>query len=147
MIPLMNELYQVVIDTNVVVSALRSKRGAYYLLLSLLGKGKFDIYISVPLVLEYEEATRKARWKGKPHGNYISDIIDYICLVGKQRKIHFLWRPRGCDPRDEMVLEVAVASCCNAIVTYNKKDFTEAKSFGIELLTPKEFLVRIGVLK
>ncbi len=46
-----------------------------------------------------------------------------------------------------MVLEVAVAGRCDCIVTYNKKDFAEAKSFGIELLTPKDFLVRIGEVK
>ena len=142
MIPNMNELYQVVIDTNVFITALRSDRGASYLLLSLIGLEKFDIHISVPLILEYEEAARKAKWKSKPQWQYILDIIDYICLDGKQRKIHFLWRPRGRDPRDEMVLEVAVAGNCNAIVTYNKKDFTEAASFGVELLTPK-----IGELK
>ena len=143
----MNELYQVVVDTNVFITALRSDRGASYLLLSLLGLKNFDIHISVPLILEYEDAARKTKWKSKPEWKYILDIIDYICLVGKQRDIHFLWRPRGRDPRDEMVLEVAVAGNCNAIITYNKKAFAEAASFGIELLTPKEFLIRIGELK
>ena len=147
MIPNMNELYQVVIDTNVFITALRSDRGASFLLLSLIGLKKFDFHISVPLILEYEEAARKIKWKGKPQWKYILDIIDYICLEGRHNKIHFLWRPRGRDLRDEMVLEVAVASNCNAIITYNKKDFAEAVSFGVELLTPKEFLIKIGELK
>jgi len=75
---------------------------------------------------------------------YISDILDYICLVGKRRRIHFLWRPCLKDPKDDMVLELAVAGSCDCIVTFNKKDFTEAKFFGIKLLTPKEFLETIG---
>ena len=135
------------IDTNVLIAALRSDRGASFLLLSLIGLKKFDIHISVPLILEYEEAARKIKWKDKPKWNHILDIIDYICLVGKHNKIHFLWRPRGYDLRDEMVLEVAVAGNCNAIITYNKKDFAEAVSFGVELFTPKEFLIKIGELK
>ena len=143
----MNKTYQVVIDTNVFISSLRSRRGASFLLLSILESNKFEINLSVPLVLEYEQVARRSSWKGKPHWSYISDILDYLCLVGCERKIHFLWRPREKDPRDDMVLEVAVAADCDYIITYNKKDFPDAKSFGIELHTPAEFLIKIGELK
>ncbi len=142
----MKKKQEVVIDTNVVLSGLRSKRGASFLLLSLIGCGKFEIILSVPLVLEYEQVAKRSRWKGKPPWRYIADILDYICLVGKERKIHFLWRPREKDPKDDMILEVAVAAGCDSIITYNKRDFTDAKSFGIELLTPAEFLKHIGEL-
>jgi predicted nucleic acid-binding protein len=116
-------------------------------MLSLVGTGKFDVNLSVPLVLEYEQVARRLRWRNKPSSSYVSDILDYLCEVGRKHRIHFLWRPRERDPRDDMVLEVAVAGQCDCIVTYNKKDFAEAKSFGLELLTPKEFLVKIGELK
>jgi predicted nucleic acid-binding protein len=46
-----------------------------------------------------------------------------------------------------MVLEVAVAGECDAIVTYNRKDFAEASSFGLQILSPKEFLQKIGEVK
>ena len=105
------------------------------------------LILSVPLVLEYEQAARELRCPEKPTWSYISDILDYLCLVGRKHKIHFLWRPRARDPKDDMVLEVAVAGHCDFIVTYNKKDFAEAPSFGLELLTPKEFLQKIGELK
>ncbi len=142
----MRKQREVVIDTNVVISGLRSKRGASFLLLSLIGRGKFEIVLSVPLVLEYEQVAKRSQWKGKPSSRYITDILDYICLVGKERKIHFLWRPRERDPKDDMVLEVAVAASCDCIITYNRKDFPDAKSFGIELRTPAEFLRNIGEL-
>jgi len=45
-----------------------------------------------------------------------------------------------------MVLEVAVAGRCEAIVTYNARDFHGVERFGIEILNPKEFLRRIGEL-
>jgi predicted nucleic acid-binding protein len=115
--------------------------------LSLVGKGRFDIHLSVPLVLEYEAAAKRSRWRDKPAWRHVSNILDYLCAVGRQDKIHFLWRPRARDPKDDMVLEVAVAGQCDGIVTYNKKDFAEAKSFGLELFTPKEFLKKIGELK
>jgi len=131
-------------DTNVLVAALRSRHGWAFRLLSLTGDAKFELNISVPLVLEYEEVARRLEWPGKPSLEAIEDILDYICLVGKQRRIHFLWRPRERDPRDDMVLELAVASECHSIVTYNKKDFPSAGSFGVRVLTPKEFLTSIG---
>jgi putative PIN family toxin of toxin-antitoxin system len=143
----MKKRCQIVMDSNVFISALRSKRGPSFRLLSLIGSGKFDISLSVPLVLEYEQVARRSRWRNKPAWSHVSSILDYLCEAGRQHKIHFLWRPQERDPKDDMVLEVAVAGQCDCIVTYNKRDFTEAKSFGIELLTPKEFLKTIGELK
>jgi len=62
-------------------------------------------------------------------------------------KIYFLWRPREKDFKDDMILEVAVAADCDCIITYNKKDFPDARSFGIDLFTPLEFLEITGELK
>jgi putative PIN family toxin of toxin-antitoxin system len=143
----MNKRYQIVMDANVLISALRSRRGASFRMLGLIGKGRFDISLSVPLVLEYEAVAKRSRWRDKPSWPHVSNILDYLCSVGHQQQIYFLWRPRARDPKDDMVLEVAVAGQCDAIVTYNKKDFAEAKTFGLGLFTPKEFLMKIGELK
>ena len=77
---------------------------------------------------------------------HISNILDYLYKVGVQQKIHFLWCPRERDPKDDMILEVAVAAQCDCIVRYNKRNFVEAKSFGLEILNPKELLKKIGEL-
>ena len=61
-------------------------------------------------------------------------------------EIYFLWRPYLPDPQDDMVLELAVNAGCKYIVTYNKRDFRGAETFGIEVVTAKEFLEKIGVL-
>jgi putative PIN family toxin of toxin-antitoxin system len=142
----MKRRYQIVMDTNVFISALRSRRGSSFRLLALVGKGNFDLHLSVPLVLEYEAVAKRSRWHDKPSWPHVSAIIDYLCAVGRQQRIHFLWRPRAKDPNDDMVLEVAVAGRCDGIVTYNKRDFAEATSFGMELYTPKEFLQKLGEL-
>ena len=134
----------IVIDTNVIVSALRSNAGASFLLLSLIDSGKFKINISVPLILEYES---NAKIKTKLDHGVIEDIIDYICLVGSKRKSFYLWRPFLRDPKDDFILELAVESQSKYIITYNKKDFTGSNKFGIAILNPKEFLVKIGVLQ
>ena len=116
-------------------------------MLSLVGTGRFATNISVPLILEYESAAKKTKWEGKPGWNYISDILDYLCLEGEQQRIHFLWRPRTRDPKDDMILELAVAGNCDFIITYNKKDLQDANIFGIELLDPKEFLLKFGEIQ
>lgn len=136
----------VVVDTNVLVSAARSVTGASFRLLSLVGTGAFEIVVSVPLVVEYEYALAKtAHSLGIPQ-EAISDTLDYLCRVADQQEIFFLWRPLLRDPSDDTVLEVAVASEAEAIITYNKRDFRGAEKFGLEILTPKEFLTKESLL-
>ena len=140
------EKYQIVIDTNVLVAALRSRRGASHRLLMLLGSEKFDVNVSVPLILEYEDAAKRLIGEIALTEGDIEDIIDYICSVASQRKVFYLWRPFLKDPRDDMVLELAVVANCDFIVTYNAKDFEGAEHFGVQTVTPKEFLEEIGEL-
>jgi putative PIN family toxin of toxin-antitoxin system len=135
---------QIVIDTNVFISALRSRRGASYRLFMLLGGKQFEISVSVPLILEYEDAAKRlGREFGLTHAD-IEDILDYICSVADLREIHYLWRPILKDPKDDHVLELAVVASAQFIVTYNRRDFTGAEKFGITVVTPHEFLKRIG---
>ena len=139
-------LPRIILDTNVFIAALRSTRGASFKLLSLLGTGKFDLIISVPLVFEYEDvAKRQARALGLTNKD-IDDILDYLCQVGEQRSIFFLWRPLLRDPKDDFVLELAVESGCDYIVTFNAKDFVGAERFGLQILQPKDLLKIIGEL-
>lgn len=139
--------YQVVIDTNVIVSALRSKKGASYKLLMLLNSNKFEINVSVPLIFEYEDVLKRKPSKFHLTNSDIDDILDYICLIGNKRKVFFLWRPYLKDAKDDFVLELAVESDSDYIITYNKKDFKGIDKFGIDAVTPKEFLKLIGEIK
>jgi putative PIN family toxin of toxin-antitoxin system len=135
---------QVVIDTNVLVSALRSRRGASHRLLLLVGGPDFQINLSVPLVMEYEDvAGRMAEEAGMSVAD-VADIIDYLCSVARLREIHFLWRPMLRDPGDDLVLELAVEAECDAIITHNIKDFAGAENFGVKAITPGAFLREIG---
>jgi predicted nucleic acid-binding protein len=112
----------------------------------LLDRGDFEINISVPLIVEYEDAAKRiAREVGLTHGG-IDDILDYICSVGRRRKIHFLWRPFLKDPEDDHVLELAVEAGCDFVVTHNVRDFSGSEQFGVRAVTPKAFLRMIGGL-
>ncbi len=141
MIPAM---IRIVIDTNVLVSALRSKKGASYRLVSLVDSGRFQTCLSVPLAIEYEAASKKHVAKGGPSANDIDAIIDYLCRVSERHLIYFLWRPILKDPKDDMVLELAVTADADAIVTFNKADFKGTDKFGIRVITPQQLLKEIG---
>ena len=135
---------RIVIDTNILVSALRSRKGASFRLLTLIDSGKFDLCVSVPLVLEYEATANKQL---RTTGLKVSDveaIIDYICHVAKHYKVYYLWRPFLKDPKDDMVLELAVSSNAEFIVTYNRSDFKGSEQFRIRTISPHEILEQIG---
>ena len=138
---------RIIIDTNVLISALRSRNGASFKVVNMIGTDKFELCISVPLIFEYESvAKRDSRAFGLRYSD-IDDILDYICSVAEHRKIHFLWRPVLRDPQDDMVLELAVESEADYVVTHNVKDYVGIRAFGIIALSPMEFLRKIGELK
>lgn len=135
-------------DTNVFIAALRSKRGAAYRLLSLIDSGKFVVTVSVPLIFEYESVAKSKRTMQETglNGRDIDDLLDYICQVSERRRVHYLWRPFLKDPKDDMVLELAIEAECDAVVTYNIADFGPATQFGLQVMTPRDFLQKIGEL-
>ena len=135
---------KIVIDTNVLFTALNSRRGASYILVSLFPTKRFSIAISVPLIIEYEDVLSRGKLPPSISQKDIGDFIDFICNIGEQQNIFFLWRPFLPDPSDDLVLEAAVAGDCDAIVTYNKRHFKNIEKFGLRILDPKEFLTEIG---
>lgn len=130
----------IVIDTNVILSALQSNKGKSFELISKITEDLFDFAISVPLILEYEALLKRKLNRTIFTDSDIEDFINYLCKVGIKTKLFYLWRPYLKDPFDDHVLEVAIQSNANTIVTYNKKDFKEAEKLGKKILTPKEFL-------
>lgn len=130
----------IVIDTNVLLSALYSNKGASYKLLSMIDSDKFTVNISSTLIYEYEEILKL---KSKLETKYVDSVLNYICSIGKKNKVFYLWRPKLKDVDDDFLLELAVASN-SIIVTLNGKDFKPACEFNIKVMTPKEFLQHIG---
>ena len=66
--------------------------------------------------------------------------MDYLCWVGEAVKTSYLWRPIARDPKDEMLVELAVAGGCDRIITFNKRDLPDVGRIGIKLQNPNEFL-------
>ena len=136
--------YQVVLDSNILVAGLRSRLGASFKLLGLIGGKRFRINVSTALLFEYEAAIKE---KVTLDRGAIDDFLDYLCHCGHSQAISYLWRPYLKDVKDDFVLELAVAAGCDFIVTFNKKDFVGSEKFGVKVVSPQEFLKIIGEIK
>jgi putative PIN family toxin of toxin-antitoxin system len=139
--------YQVILDTNVLLSALRSQLGASFRLISLIEDSRFQINLSVALVLEYEDVLKRAELNLKLTPQEIDDVLDFLCQNANLCEIFYLWRPTLRDPKDDFLLELAVESNSDYIVTFNTKDFAESAQFGIQAIKPSDFLRIIGEIK
>ena len=134
------------LDTNVVVSGIRSPDGASREILHLISEDVVMPISSVPLFLEYEGVLKGESGLSKRD---VDAILDFLLSHARLQRIDFLWRPLLPDPQDDCVLECAVNAEAAALVTFNLRDFPGVKKyFGITVVTPGEFLrAGIGRLK
>ena len=132
---------KIVLDTSVLVSAARSRKGASFALVSLLPHPRFQICLSVAVYTEWQAVL--SRPEHLPPGidaDTALGFLRYLVSLAHLQDIYFLWRPFLRDPDDDMVLECAVAAGCGYIVTHNIKDFRRTEQLGVQAITPAEFL-------
>lgn len=96
--------------------------------------------VSVALLFEYEAVLKRNNEQLNLKHSDIDSILDAICALCSFQKIHYLWRPLLPDPKDDHVLELAVASEVKTITTFNKNDFKRAEAFGLKILTLHKLL-------
>ncbi len=126
------------LDTNVVVSGIRSPDGASREILHLISEDVVMPILSVPLFLEYEGVLKRESGLSKRD---VDAVLDFLLSHARLQRIDFLWRPLLPDPQDDCVLECAVNAAAAALVTFNLRDFPGVKKyFGIRVVTPGEFL-------
>jgi putative PIN family toxin of toxin-antitoxin system len=132
---------RVIFDTNVLVAAARSRRGASYQLISFVPSSKFKLIVSLPLYFEYLDVLMRPDVRPKILSDIeIVDVVNEIVSSAYYHDIYFLWRPWLKDRKDDMLLELAIASQADYVVTFNLKDFKEIDSFGTEAVVPSDFL-------
>lgn len=135
----MNKM-KAVIDTNIIYSGLYSSQGASFKILKLLRKGIIIPVISTPLIFEYEEVLKRNKDILELSDKEIEAFLNNICDFSEKHKIYYLWRPHLKDPKDDHILELAVASKTRYIVTYNIRDFKGSEEFGISIIKPNQLL-------
>ena len=134
------------LDTDVVVAAMRSPRGASAELIRRIDSGKAVMLLTVALALEYEAmcALAEHRLSAGLSASEVDVYVNGLIGMAEPVKAFFRWRPQLRDPGDELVLEAAANGQADAIVTFNESHLREArKNFGIEVMRPAEALRRI----
>lgn len=132
---------RIVLDTSVLVAAARSRNGASYQLVSMLPTQRFDFALTIALYTEWQAVL--TRPEHMPLGVSVDGALGYLrylASLAHLQDVHFLWRPFLRDPDDDMVLECAVASGSQYIVTHNLKDFRRVPELNVQAVTPADFL-------
>src|SRR5262249_20077554 len=132
---------RVVLDTNVLVAAVRSRLGASFALVSSIPSEDFQPCLSVALYAEWQEVLTRA--ENLPPGQTPEDALRFVRYLASQshlQEVHFLWPPFLPDADDDMVLELAFAAGCRRIITHNVQDFRGSEQLGITAVAPRDFL-------
>lgn len=141
---------RLVLDTAVMIAAIRSNRGASNGILTACFQERVGILVSVPLMMEYEAVMSRPEHL-KASGLTQADVgalLDELATILIPVELAFLWRPNLPDADDDMVLETAVNGKADALVTFNRRDFaTIAPRFGVDVLLPGEALKRMEAMK
>jgi putative PIN family toxin of toxin-antitoxin system len=134
---------KLVLDTDIIVAALRSAGGGSNAVLREAAEGRISLLITPALFLEYEAVLKRAEQR-LAHGFGLQDIdrfLEALAATSQSVEISFQWRPQLSDANDEMVLEAAVNGNADALVTFNRRDFLRgAQRFGLRVLRPGELL-------
>ena len=115
----------IVIDTNVLFQALRSNQGASNYILQLIRNRKLTIALSLPVFSEYEDVLKRPE-KIKDLELSVTDIdkiLRFLAYISKPTTIYYLFRPNLKDEKDNIFIELALASNADYIITSNIKDF------------------------
>ena len=134
------------LDTSVVVAALRTRLGAGNAVLRLVARRRVVALATPPLFLEYEDVLKRPEHQ-LVHGlapEAIDEFLAELASLIEPVEVHFQWRPQSRDPNDEMVLEAAINGQADALVTYNIADFAEAgERFRVSVLRPGDLLKKV----
>lgn len=138
---------KLVLDTDVVVAAMRSPSGASAAVLLAARARRVRLFATVALFVEYEAVCERPEHR-EAAGLTRSEVKIYLDAIGsmvEEVEAHFLWRGRLRDADDDMVLDAAINGQADAIVTFNRRDYGDVPAeFGIAVLLPREALRRLS---
>lgn len=134
----------VTLDTNILYQALKSKTGASYFILQQVRNGRIQVALSVPVFHEYQDVLTRNK-SLKDFGLQLNDVekfLRFMAYISKTYEIYFLLRPNLKDETDNMLVELAVTSQSDYLITSNVRDFENAqlKFEQLKIITPGEFV-------
>lgn len=128
----------VVLDTDVLVAAVRSRLGASRAWIRAILTREATLLLSVPLALQYEAVLTRSEHLAASGASItqISALLDVLFSLCRPVAISVLWRPMLRDPDDEMVLETAANGQADRLLTFNERHFAGADRLGVIVERP-----------
>jgi putative PIN family toxin of toxin-antitoxin system len=135
---------KVVVDTNVIVAALRSRQGASRAVIRACLTRQLQPCISLALFAEYRDVlSRQALFENCPlTAKKRETLLDAFVSVSQLTEIYYLWRPNLTDEGDNHLIELSVAAQAKILVTHNHSDFShgQLRFPEIRILSPAKLL-------
>ena len=132
------------LDTNVLVAALRSRNGASNAIVQRVLMGDLPIVVHHKLVYEYRDVLCRPETLESTGLSWseIELVLAHLVASAMEINVRYLWRPNLVDEADNFILEIAVAAWPCTIVTHNLKDFrnTQLRFPQISIITPGQLL-------
>ena len=134
-----------VVDTNIIVRAIIKPEGTVAPILTLLSLKRYTLVYSAPLFQEVRSVLHRARIRKRIRA-YPADIDDVLSLVLQHGELVTPVHPiTACrDPKDNMLLEVAVEGRADVIVSGDNDLLVLSPFEGIQVVSPAEFLARVA---
>jgi putative PIN family toxin of toxin-antitoxin system len=136
-------MMRAVMDTNVLVAAFRSKRGASFEVFRRLRAGEWTAIVSNHLVYEYEEVLKRSAPELGLSLDDVDELLNAVSARSEEWTLPHGWEPVLTDPDDEPLVQLAFESSAKLIVSHNVADLQPCTRLGIEVLQPREFLARL----
>lgn len=135
---------KLVLDTNVLVSAMLTPFGGPSRIIELISSGEITLLLDQRIFLEYKTVLSRERFKIPLRSqNIILDRLYEKAFFVMASPLSFALP----DPEDNMFVEVAVAGRADALITGNKKHFPSSTVKEVLICSPSEFLYSLKKIK
>jgi putative PIN family toxin of toxin-antitoxin system len=138
-------MLRAVMDTNVLYSALRSRLGWSFEILSALRQDRWRAVLSNHLLREYEEILKANAAELALSLDDVDVLLDAICARAEEWQLTAGWIPMLQDPDDEVLVQLAYDSGARRIITHNLSHLAPARALGIDVLLPREFAAMLSL--
>ena len=138
-------MVDIVLDTNVFVSALRSDGGASRKVLRQILQGRHVPLFGNALWLEYQDVLSRPVWADLTTPQERLQVLAALAQAGRWVPVYYRWRPNLPDEGDNHLIELAVAGAAQAVVTHNVRDIARGQLVwkDLQVLTPAECLEKL----
>lgn len=133
-------MIRAVLDTNVLLAALRSRHGASFEIISRYRQGEFSLLVSNTVLSEYDEVLKR---EGPSFGittAIVNRYLDALCAGADAFPTSSFWKPSLPDADDEAFAQLALEAKVGYLVTFNQRHFPAERLPAVNVVSPKEFL-------